>query len=149
MAKISFLVFVVAMLLLSVSTVSHGSVNSPKPVAHMSAPEPAGDIARGQAVFERAAFRGTPGCSSCHSLQPGITVVGPSLAGVGTSARTLLYSPNYHGLASTPEQFLREAILTRQCDLWGGTRHLIIPEWEGVLDQQELIDLTAFLASLD
>lgn len=108
-----------------------------------------GDVARGRAVFEQSSFHGAPGCITCHSLAPGVTVIGPSLAGVGTRAVTLLHSPNYKGLATTPEELFREAILTRDCNLWGsGNRHAIIPEWEGVLDRQELDDLSAFLSSL-
>src|SRR5437868_1822046 len=35
---------------------------------------PAGSAASGQPVFS-----GEAGCSGCHSLQPGVTIVGPSL----------------------------------------------------------------------
>ena len=93
-------------------------------------------------------IRGTPGCSSCHSLRPGVTIVGPSLAGAGARAEALLHSPGYQGLATTPGRAAREAILVRDCGLWGGSRHLIIPEWDGVFERQELLDLAAFLASL-
>jgi nitric oxide reductase subunit C len=139
MAKVVLLGFAIAVLLLSGWGASAGTLD---------AAQLAGDVARGQAVFERASIQGTPGCSTCHSIQPGVTVVGPSLAGVGTRALTLLHSPRYHGLATTPAEFLREAILTRQCDLWSGSTHLIIPEWDAVFERQELLDLTAFLASL-
>jgi cytochrome c551/c552 len=140
MAKVWVVGFAIAVLLLTGLVASGGTLNSPQAEQ--------GDIARGRAIFEQASIHGTPGCITCHSFEPGVTVVGPSLAGIATRARALLHSPSYNGLATTPEQLLREAILTRQCDLWGGSRHLIIPEWEGVFDRQELIDLTTFLASL-
>jgi nitric oxide reductase subunit C len=140
MAKVWLLGFAIALFLLTGLVASGGTLNGPQAER--------GDIARGRAIFEQASIHGTPGCITCHSPEPGVTVVGPSLAGIGTRALALLQSPDYNGLATTPEQFLREAVLTRQCDLWGGSRHLIIPEWEGVFERQELIDLTAFLASL-
>lgn len=146
MTKVGALGFAIAVLLLLAWSVQPGIS---APAQAVSGPlEPVGDAVRGEALFQQASFRGTPGCSTCHSLEPGVKVVGPSLAGAGTRARTLLGSPAYKGLASTPEQLLGEAILTRQCDLWGGSTHLVIPEWEGVLERQELADLTAFLASL-
>ncbi len=68
--------------------------------------------------------------------------------GVGARAEVLLQSPGYKGLAATPAQFLREAILTRPCDLWGGSAHRVIPEWEGIFEPQELVDLSTYLATL-
>ncbi len=141
MAKVYALGIVTVVVLLS------GLIASGAPLA-ASAPGQ-GDIVRGRAVFEQVSVNGTPGCITCHSLEPGVTVVGPSLAGVGTRARSLLHSPDYKGLAATPEELFREAILARDCKLWGeGNRHAIIPEWDGVFQRQELLDLTTFLASL-
>jgi cytochrome c len=40
----------------------------------VSAAEPAGDAKAGQAVFSR--------CAACHSTDPGVNKIGPSLAGI-------------------------------------------------------------------
>ena len=139
MVRLAVMGAIVAALLLAVSLTGGAPINGA---------EPQGDIARGRAIFEETTIEGTPGCGACHALQPGVALVGPSLAGTGTRARALLAAPGYRGLAVTPEQVLREAILTRDCALWGGSRHLMIPEWEGVLGPQQVADLAAVLASL-
>ena len=140
MAKKLVLSFAIAALLVTIATLC-GQTPSVGP-----GPQ---NLARGRALFEQTSIRGAPGCASCHSLTPGVTVVGPSLAAVGARAESLLHSNGYHGGAASSEELLREAILTRDTALWGGVRHLIIPEWDGVLESQELADLAAFLASLN
>ena len=40
----------------------------------------------GQALFERRAIGNQAGCVTCHSLEPGVRLVGPSLADVEASA---------------------------------------------------------------
>ena len=108
------------------------SCGSPRPLTD----EP-GDAARGRVIFQQPSIHGSSNCSACHSLEPGVTVVGPSLAHLGERAAALLKSTSYKGLARTPEELLREAILTGDCKLWGdGNRHAIIPEGEGVFDHQ-------------
>ena len=51
--------------------------------AHMG-----GDPEAGRKLFLKGASGVNTGCSICHSLQPGVRLVGPTLAGVGTGAAT-------------------------------------------------------------
>ena len=67
-------------------------------------------LPRGQALFYQASIRSTPGCGTCHSLEAGKVVVGPSLAGIATRADAIITSPGYPGAATSDEQFLRESI---------------------------------------
>jgi nitric oxide reductase subunit C len=48
-------------------------------------------VALGEAVFKRT----PPACFGCHALQQGVTLVGPSLAGLVTRANAVLGSPDY------------------------------------------------------
>lgn len=40
----------------------------------------------GQEVFEQPVLAGTGGCVTCHSLEPDVRLVGPSLYGIATTA---------------------------------------------------------------
>jgi nitric oxide reductase subunit C len=64
-------------------------------------------IALGEALFRQS----PPACFSCHSTQPGVQVVGPSLAGLASRAAETLTNRGYTGAAHTPEQYIRESIL--------------------------------------
>lgn len=82
-------------------------------------PIPAGNAARGRALFLNPAFplpqglngEPAPGCSTCHALAPGVEGRGPSLAGVGTRAAQRIGDPSYRGDARTAEAYLWESII--------------------------------------
>lgn len=65
----------------------------------------------GQALFQETLINQSPGCVTCHSLEPGVTLVGPSMAGVASRAETIVNSPDYTGDAQTADGYLREAIV--------------------------------------
>ena len=46
------------------------------------------DPKAGERLFNGATLGASAGCQICHSLQPGVQLVGPSLAGVATRAET-------------------------------------------------------------
>ena len=48
----------------------------------------AGDPRAGERLFLETRGGTGAGCRICHSLQPGVKLVGPSLAGVGAAAAT-------------------------------------------------------------
>ena len=52
-----------------------------------------------------------PACFSCHSTQPGVQTVGPSLAGVAGRAAEIVRTPGYRGTARTPADYIRESIV--------------------------------------
>jgi hypothetical protein len=61
---------------------------------------PAGDPVVGEKVFNGVA---APACNTCQSLEPGVTVIGPSLATVGNVAGSRV-----SGVSA--ENYLRESI---------------------------------------
>jgi cytochrome c551/c552 len=94
---------------------------------------PSGDAAAGKAVFSAA------GCVACHSLEPGVRIVGPSHAGVATraAARKAGYSA---------QLYIYESITRPNAYVVDGFPSGIMPQdFKQRLKPQELADVIAFL----
>jgi len=105
-------------------------------------------VALGEAVFKRS----PPACFGCHALQQGVTLVGPSLAGLVTRSNALLGSPDYKGPAKTPEEYIRESIVNPNGYLVPGQTfsmggQSIMPPLASVLKPDEIDQLVAYLAT--
>lgn len=48
------------------------------------------DIAQAEALFNQTVIGSQPGCVTCHSLEEGVVLVGPSMAGIGVRAATTI-----------------------------------------------------------
>lgn len=108
-----------------------------------------GDAARGEALFKEATIGGAPGCASCHSLQPGQTLVGPSLAHVATEAEQIIKSSDYKGKAKTVEEYLRESIVDPNAYVVKGfSPNVMYQNYGKDLSAQQIADLVAFLKTL-
>lgn len=79
--------------------------NVGKPATPVSASE--GPVAQGEALFNST----PPGCYACHSVAKGVSMAGPSLAGIAVQAEALLGSDEYTGDATTVEGYIRESIV--------------------------------------
>jgi mono/diheme cytochrome c family protein len=89
--------------------------------------------ARGKLVF-------TEHCASCHSLDPGVVIVGPPLAGVVGRA----------GAQGTePQAFLEQAILTPAAEIVPGFQNLMPADFERRLSPSDQEALFAFLLTLE
>ena len=64
-------------------------------------------VSRGKALFN-----GIGAYASCHSTEPGVMLVGPSLAGIARQAEERLRHPQYAGTAQTASEYLEESGLT-------------------------------------
>jgi nitric oxide reductase subunit C len=109
------------------------------------------DPARGEALFKQSTIgtASAPGCSTCHSLQAGQTLVGPSQADVATRADNILKSGKYTGTAKTVEDFLRESIVNPDAYVEEGFQPgVMYPNFGKELSEQEINDLVAYLATL-
>ena len=94
---------------------------------------PTGHAENGQAVFTSA------GCAACHSLEPDVRLVGPSLA--GGAARAATRRPGY-----APELYLYESITNPNAFVVEGFQPDIMPKtFADTLNPQELADVIAFL----
>ena len=105
-------------------------------------------VALGEAVFKRT----PPACFGCHALQQGVTLVGPSLAGLVTRTNAVLGSPDYKGPAKTPEEYIRESIVNPNGYLVPGQTfsmggQSIMPPLASVLKPEEIDQLVAYLAT--
>ena len=100
------------------------------------------DPKAGERIFNGAAMGASAGCQICHSLQPGVQLVGPSLAGVATRAETRV-----PGLSA--EEYLLQALVDPDAHVVEGFQPgQMRPDLAQALSQQELDDLVAFLLTL-
>ena len=94
---------------------------------------PPGNAAAGKALVSAA------GCVACHSLEPGVRVVGPSLAGVATRAAGR--KPGY-----SAQLYLYESITHPSAYVVETFPDGIMPQdFKTRLQRQDLADLIAFL----
>jgi nitric oxide reductase subunit C len=123
---------------------------SPRGLPGLEAAEDAPDpVLRGSAVFN-----GPGACATCHSLAAGTNLVGPSLAGVATTATARIRDPGYQGAAESVEAYLRESLLEPSRSLVPGERYAaggrsLMPDTFGQsLTDEQIDDLVAYLATL-
>ncbi len=91
------------------------------------------DVAAGKALFEQTTLEGNPGCVTCHSIEPGKTVVGPSLAGI----------------ASKGEDFIRESIVNPDADVTEGfPAGTMPPDYGQKLSEAQINQLVKYLMTL-
>ena len=105
-------------------------------------------VALGESVFKRT----PPACFSCHALQQGVTLVGPSLAGLATRTAGVLTSPEYKGAAKTLEDYIRESITNPNAYVVPGPTfsaggQSIMPPTGTALKPEEIDQLVAYLAT--
>jgi len=94
-------------------------------------------VARGQYWFSRPPAI----CSTCHSPEPGVVVVGPSLAGIATRAETRI-----PGLSA--EQYLRDSILNPGDYVVEGFPDAMQRNLGDRLTAEQINDIIAFLLTL-
>lgn len=105
---------------------------------------------RGQALFN-----GAGACAGCHAVAPGVRLVGPSLAGIGSTAAERVADPSYRGQAHAAEEYLRESILEPSRFLAPGGnfatpdgRSYMPDHYSKILEAGQVDDLVAYLISL-
>ena len=106
--------------------------------------------ALGEHLFRTA----VPVCTACHSLQPGVQLAGPSMAGMAGRAEQTLASPGYTGSATDVEGYLRESIVAPSAhlvpgDMFSAAGVSFMPNtYTESLSEEQIDQLVAFLASL-
>jgi mono/diheme cytochrome c family protein len=130
MHKVLFLV----LLVLLVSLAACGGGASPAPSGGNG-----GAAAEGKTVFNQVA---SPPCSSCHSIEAGVTLVGPSLAGIGSAAGTI-------ESGTSAEEYLKQSIVDPNAYITPGFGGNIMPASYGTqLTEKQINDLVAYLMTL-
>jgi mono/diheme cytochrome c family protein len=98
-----------------------------------------GSAAAGEALFKSATIAGVPGCATCHSLQPGVRLVGPSLADAATVAASAV-----DGMSA--EAFLRQSIIEPDAHVTEGFMPgLMLQTYGEILSEEQINSLVAFL----
>ena len=90
----------------------------------------------GAELFAERVIGANPGCVTCHSLEPGVTLVGPSLA----EARSPI--PGV-----TAEEYLRQSILEPDAYIGEGFVAGQMPGgWDDLLSTEQIESLVVFLS---
>lgn len=79
------------------------------------------DLTDGSELFAATVLGNRPGCITCHSLEPGVNLVGPSVAGIGAVAGTRV-----EGLDA--ERYLRQSIVEPNAHLVEGYEKDVMPD---------------------
>ena len=103
----------------------------------------------------RVAYNATPpGCAACHSVAPGVNIVGPTLAGLPATAAARIASPDYKGKAKDPESYIRESILEPNAHVLvgptyaAGGRSLMPGDYGETLKPEQIDQIVAYLLTL-
>jgi nitric oxide reductase subunit C len=106
--------------------------------------------AQGQALF----FSAVPACNACHSLEPGVELAGPTMAGLVQRAEAIIAAPDYEGEATDIEGYIRESIVAPSAYLVPGPAYSadgvsFMPNTYGeTMTEEQINHLVAYLASL-
>jgi cytochrome c551/c552 len=103
---------------------------------------PTADAAAGEKLFAQTLIGSQPGCVTCHSLEPGVTMVGPSLAKVGAEAGSRVSG-------QSAEEYLRNSIVKPNDYVVEGFAANIMPaQYSTELSEQQINDLVAYMQTL-
>lgn len=112
---------------------------------------PSGDATAGKALFEQQVLNGNAGCVTCHSLEAGKVLVGPSLAGVASRAGSTVEGED-------ALQYLHQSIVDPNAHLAIGCNAadpsaacaagLMPQDWAQKLSEDEINNLVAYLMTL-
>ena len=103
-----------------------------------------GDAGRGEDLYKQTSIgaASAPGCITCHSLEEGVALVGPSHAGIGGRAVNVVA-----GLAA--DEYLEDSIVDPGAHISEGfNAGVMYANYGRDLSDQEIADLVAFLLSL-
>lgn len=98
-----------------------------------------GDAAAGKALFAQTVLGSNPGCITCHSLEAGKTLVGPSMAGVAGRAGSAV-------AGQSADQYLRNAITEPDAHVVTGFQKGLMPKQQ--LTDKQISDLVTYMLTL-
>ena len=150
MLKRSTILLSIALIVLVLSLTACGGGAAKPAGGEQPAAAAGGNADAGKKLFNEPviASAGSPGCVTCHSLEKGKTLVGPSLAGIATDGAATVKEADYKGTAKNADEWLRESILNPNVDVPEGFKPDIMPKTYTKLSAQELSDLVAYLQTL-
>ena len=98
--------------------------------------------AAGEKLFAQTVIGSQAGCITCHSLDAGVVIVGPSMAGIATRAGSTVSG-------QSAEDYLRDSILHPDAHLVEGFPAGTMPQvWGDELTSEQVDQLIAYLLTL-
>lgn len=98
-----------------------------------------GDAQAGEVLYAQQLIGTQAGCVTCHSLEPDVVLVGPSLSKIGSEAGSRV-----SGLSA--EEYLKQSILEPDAHLAEGFPAGIMPaSLAGELSEQQVSHLVAYM----
>ena len=135
-------VSIISLLLLFLALAAFRADNSPKSIQFADSPDTTGPVT-GEMLFQQPTFGNAPGCIACHSLEPGIVLVGPSLAGIATQVEGRI-----PGKSSA--DYLRESITDPNAFIPDEfTEGVMYQNYGDELTEDQIDKLVSFLLSLE
>ena len=102
-------------------------------------PAPTGIAASGEELFERRVLGTNAGCITCHSLRPGVQLVGPSLSAIGLDAGDRVAGQD-------ARSYIKESILDPEAFIFGGFESGKMPaDWGDQLSAEEVDAIVEYL----
>jgi nitric oxide reductase subunit C len=95
----------------------------------------------GKAIFAKQVIGAQAGCVTCHSLEAGKKLVGPSMAGLASRAGSTVSG-------KSAEAYIRQAILEPNAHVVADYPQGVMQTYAKDLKEQELNDLVAYLLTL-
>lgn len=96
----------------------------------------------GKELFSQTILGTNPGCITCHSLEVDVTLVGPSLAGIGSRAGSI-------NSGQSAEEYLRTSIVEPNAYLVEGFAEGLMPKnWKDNLSLEQIDQLVAYMLTL-
>lgn len=96
----------------------------------------------GKELFAQTTIDDQPGCITCHSLEPGVIIIGPSVAGIASRAGSTV-----SGLSA--EEYLRQSIVDPNAFLVPEfPKDTMPPVWGQRLSEKQVNDLVAYMMTL-
>ena len=100
------------------------------------------NVDAGKDLFAETVIGSQAGCITCHSLDAGTVVVGPSMAGIGTRAGSTVSG-------QSAEDYLKESILNPDAHVVDGFTAGTMPQvWADELNDEQVDQLVAYLLTL-
>jgi cytochrome c551/c552 len=92
---------------------------------------------RGEELFEERVVGVNPGCVTCHSLEEGVTLVGPSLSEVSSRVAGMSDADYVRQSIIEPDAYVVEGFSPGQMS----------PDWGRILSEEQIDSLVDFLLS--
>ncbi len=119
------------------------ATEAPKAEATEEAQEAGGEedlVKKGEELFNQNPLGANAGCVTCHSIEPGVQLVGPSLAGIATTA-----AERVPGMSA--EEYIRQSIVEPNAYTVEGFPEGLMPAYSD-LAPEDIDALVAYLMTL-